>query len=228
MTPGRPHPVQPEPKEWLGLDQPDQPTEGLVTPAPTTVTDVSEPPDQVSRADLAAALADGSHEALEQIYRRWGSLVMGICMRALGDRADAEDVTQAVFVSAWASRHTLQPSETALPAWLIGITRRRIADELGRRYRARDTVAAVGRTLTGDAAAPGLDRLVDGLTLAHEVDQLGEPRRTILTLAFVEERTHEQISAMLAIPLGTVKSHIRRSLVHLRAQLKEAAYDASI
>ncbi len=189
---------------------------------------MTDPPEQVSRADLAAALANGSHEALEQIYLRWGSLVMGICLRALGDRADAEDVTQAVFVSAWASRHTLQPSDTALPAWLIGITRRRVADELSRRYRNRDTVAAVGTTLPAEATAPGLDRLVDGLTLAHEVDQLGEPRRTILTLAFVEERTHEQISAMLAIPLGTVKSHIRRSLVHLRAQLKETAYDASV
>ena len=53
-------------------------------------------------------------------------------------------------------------------------------------------------------------------------------RRTILTLAYVEERTHEQIAAILGMPLGTVKSHIRRSLVHLRAQLKEAAYDAPV
>jgi len=192
------------------------------------VTETPETSESDDRAGLAAALAAGSHEALEEIYRRWGSLVFGICLRALGDRADAEDVTQAVFVSAWGSRHTLQPSETALPAWLIGITRRRVADELARRYRSRDTVSAVVRTLPREATAAGLDRLVDGIALAHEVDQLGEPRRTILTLAYVEERTHEQIAAILGMPLGTVKSHIRRSLVHLRAQLKEAAYDAPV
>ncbi len=186
------------------------------------------PAEADDRAWLAAGLAAGSHDALEAIYRRWGSLVLGICLRALGNRSDAEDVTQAVFVSAWGSRHTLQPSENALPGWLIGITRRRIADELAQRYRSNDTMTAVVRAHPGTTSTPGLDRLVDGLVLAHEVEQLGEPRRTILRLAFVEDRTHEQIAATLGLPLGTIKSHIRRSLVQLRSQLKEAAYDASI
>ncbi|MBK8468825.1 MAG: sigma-70 family RNA polymerase sigma factor [Actinomycetales bacterium] len=193
---------------------------------------VSEPDEPSSRAALAAGLASGSHQALEEIYRRWGSLVLGICLRALGDRADAEDVTQQVFVSAWSSRHTLRPSDTALPAWLIGITRRRIADELARRYRRRDTTTLLVDEAdlvagTGAGQAPGLDRVVDGLVMAHELDQLGEPRRTILTLAYFEDRTHEQIAAILDLPLGTVKSHIRRSLVRLRAQLQEVAHDAS-
>lgn len=199
---------------------------------PATIDDSAVP--APGPAALAAGLAAGSHEALELIYRRWGSLVYGICLRALADRADAEDVTQAVFVSAWSSRHTLTPSDSALPAWLIGITRRRIADELARRYRRRhldDRLADgsdPGSPERGPVTGGEVDRLVDGLVLAHEMDQLGEPRRTILTLAYVEDRTHDQIAAILDMPLGTVKSHIRRSLLHLRAQLKEAAGDASV
>jgi RNA polymerase sigma-70 factor (ECF subfamily) len=183
---------------------------------------------EMSRGDIAAALAAGSHDALAEAYRRWGSLVLGIALRALGNRADAEDITQQVFVSAWGSRHTLAPSETALPAWLIGITRRRVADELTRRTRRNATTSAIAATGAHHLNEPPLDRVVDGLVLAHELDQLGEPRRTILTLAYVQDRTHDQIAAILDLPIGTVKSHIRRSLVRLRAQLKEAAYDASV
>ena len=64
-----------------------------------------------------------------------GPLLLGIATRSLGNRHDAEDVVQQVFVSAWKSRGTLRPSEHALPAWLIGIARRRTADEFARRSR---------------------------------------------------------------------------------------------
>lgn len=69
---------------------------------------------------------------------------------------------------------------------------------------------------------------MDRLVLEHEVDLMGEPRRTILTLAYVADQTHEQIAATLELPLGTVKSHLRRGLLHLRDALKEATDDASL
>ncbi len=199
-----------------------------MSPSPTLdrVADAGEP---WSRAELAVELAAGSHPALEEAYRRWGPLVFGICLRALGDRSDAEDVTQAVFLSAWSSRHTLIPSDTALPAWLVGITRRRIADELALRYRRRATDASLTAAgHDGRRHTEPIDEVVDGLMLAQELDALGEPRRTILALAYGQDRTHDQIARMLDLPIGTVKSHIRRSLIQLRAQLQEVARDASV
>ncbi len=183
-----------------------------------------------SDAQLAHGLAAGDQVALAEIYRRWAPLVFGICLRALGDRADAEDTTQQVFVSAWAGRHTFDPARAALPGWLVGITRHRVADELARRYRRRDlglAVAASAEPQTHSEGQAQLDRVVDGVVLAAQVARLGEPKRTILRLAYAEDQTHEQIAARLDLPLGTVKSHIRRSLVALRAQLREAAHDAS-
>ncbi|MEP6650485.1 MAG: sigma-70 family RNA polymerase sigma factor [Lapillicoccus sp.] len=173
---------------------------------------------------LAEALADGSRDALSECYRLWGPLVMGIAARALGSRHDAEDVTQQVFVSAWQSRGTLRPSETALPAWLIGIARNRVADEYARRARAtRNSRAVAANTPTGSdiEGQDVVDRLVDRVLLREAVDQLSEPRRTVLHLAYVEDRTQEEIAKELNLPLGTVKSHMRRGLLRLRRDLLE-------
>ena len=147
---------------------------------------------------------------------------MGIAARSLGNRTDAEDVTQQVFVSAWQSRGTLRPSESALPAWLIGIARRRVADEYARRARARATRRRWPRTPRGAdvEGTNAADRLVDGVLLREALSQLSEPRRTVLHLAYVEDRTQEDIANRLELPLGTVKSHMRRGLLQLRRGLR--------
>jgi RNA polymerase sigma factor (sigma-70 family) len=173
---------------------------------------------------LAEGLASGSLDALSECYRLWGPLVMGIAARSLGNRTDAEDVTQQVFVSAWQSRGTLRPSESALPAWLIGIARRRVADEYARRARATRNAQKVVANTPAGADVEGTnaaDRLVDGVLLREALSQLTEPRRTVLHLAYVEDRTQEDIANRLDLPLGTVKSHMRRGLLQLRRDLRD-------
>jgi RNA polymerase sigma-70 factor (ECF subfamily) len=166
---------------------------------------------------LAEGLADGSTDALSECYRLWSPLVLGIATRALGSRHDAEDVVQQVFVSAWKSRGTLRPSDHALPAWLIGIARRRVADEYARRARETRKEAEVDDV--------HVESIVDRVVLRDAVDQMAEPRRTVMHLAYVEDRTQEDIAVRLGLPLGTVKSHLRRGLLQLRRDLKEAGDD---
>jgi len=180
---------------------------------------------QRSVAALAEDLAAGAHDALAECYQRWGALVYRIAVRALANRQDAEDVTQQVFVSAWQSRASLRPSDSALPAWLIGITRRRVADELSRRGR-ESTSSHLARNVNGHVPELALDTLVDGVVLRDALARLAEPRRSVLALAYGEDRTHEQIAEILELPLGTVKSHLRRGLIHLRRELEEATDDA--
>ncbi len=179
-----------------------------------------------SPAEIAKGFAEGREDSLAAAYRRWSRLVYTLALRVLGDRHDAEDVTQQVFVSAWRGRHTFDPSSGTLGSWLTGIARHRIADRLEARSRDRRNATAVGETLAAPQPVAD-DQLVDRLMLADELDRIDEPRRTILRLAFYEDQTYPQIADRLNLPLGTVKSHARRGLLSLRDRLKEVNSDAS-
>ena len=171
--------------------------------------------------ELAKALAVGSPDALAEIYRLWSSLVHTIALRSLGDPADAEDVTQQVFVSAWNGRRTFRPERGSIQAWLVGITRHRIADLRTQRYRNHRNLQAVA--LESAAAPPVTDdaEWAQRLLIVHELEQMGDPRAAVIRMAFLEDRSHDDIAEALGLPLGTVKSHIRRGLLQLRERLKE-------
>jgi RNA polymerase sigma-70 factor (ECF subfamily) len=178
-----------------------------------------------SAADIAKGFAEGRPESLSDAYRRWSGLVYTLALRALNDRGDAEEVTQQVFVSAWRGRASFDPDAGQLGSWLVGVARHRIADQLADRGRQRRNLEAVTPMVVATSGEE--DRLVDRVVLADEVNQLDEPRRTILKLAFYEDQTYSQIASRLDLPLGTVKSHVRRGLLHLRDRLKEVTGDAS-
>ena len=163
------------------------------------------------------AFVAGSDGALEELYRTLSPLIYTLALRSLGSEAEAEDVTQQTFVAAWRARATFDPARGELRGWVVGIARRNIADAHERRSRERRGLEAV-RSLPVPASG---DR-VEELLLAYEIEALGDPRKTIVSLAFIEGHTHEQIAERLAMPLGTVKSHIRRSLTTLRSRLEAA------
>ena len=196
-----------------------------------TITRVAMTADTTAGADRSddraldhefAAGADGS---LERLYRASSSLVYTLALRALGDPTEAEDVTQQTFVSAWRTREGYDPDRGSARGWVVGIARRRIADALEARSRERRRLEAVKDDAVMPVADP-LAREAERIMVRGEVESLGPPRSQIVTLAFFEGRTHEQIAQRLGMPLGTVKSHLRRSLVALRRGLEAA--DASL
>ncbi|WP_238161006.1 sigma-70 family RNA polymerase sigma factor [Kribbella antibiotica] len=181
--------------------------------------------DTPTPAEIAKAFAEGRPDSLSDAYQRWSTMIFTLALRALGNRADAEDVTQQVFVSAWRGRANFDPDSGQLGAWLTGITRHRIADRLTARSRELRNSEAAAKLAEERPASVVDDRTVDRVVIADELARLGDPRRTILRLAFYEDLTHPQIAEQLDLPLGTVKSHIRRGLLHLRGQLKEVTGD---
>ena len=184
---------------------------------------LSERDEDLDERTLVRQLRDGDRAALAIAYRRWGPLVLGLSVQLVGDRSDAEDVTQQVFLSAWRSRATLRPDAGSLGGWLVTITRRRCADLHDARARERRRQVAVERTSAPhhESSTPSDDELVDRLVVAHGLAMLGEPRRSVVWMAVAEGRTHREISEQLDLPLGTVKSHVRRGLLHLRRLLEE-------
>ena len=145
----------------------------------------------------------------------------GIATRALGSSTDAEDVTQQVFVSAWTGRAGYRPEAGPLPAWLVG-SRGTASRTRSRAAGARNASGWPSpRTPNPTPAASGSRvRAEDRLVLLDELARIGEPQRGIMELAFFHDLTHEQIAARTGLPLGTVKSHIRRTLVRLRSRLE--------
>ncbi|MFF2487556.1 RNA polymerase sigma factor [Microbacterium sp. NPDC058062] len=176
--------------------------------------------DDEEERELCGRFAAGDERALEQIYRRWSPIVFTLALRVLGDRGDAEDVTQKTFVSAWTSRASYDPAKGRLSTWLVTITRRRIADTLDARRRVRELHEKLRRFAMSDEPMSSEIDLGDRLLLADEIDRLEPDAQRVVRLAFYDDLTHQQIATRLDMPLGTVKSHIRRSLTRLRDRLE--------
>jgi RNA polymerase sigma factor (sigma-70 family) len=180
----------------------------------------AEPDDR----EVGRRFAAGDEQALALAYERWAGQIHGMAVRAFGPGPDAEDVTQQTFVSAWTGRAGYRPDKGPLPGWLVGVARHKIADTWAKRERQRrETEAAMSEAQAGprDRGAPGIDtQVADRVLVLEELDLLGQPQRGIIELAFFEDLTHAQIAARTGIPLGTVKSHIRRTLERLRTRLE--------
>lgn len=174
-----------------------------------------------AREEFSVGLARGDEGCFTALYRRWGSLVYALAVRSLGDPREAEDVTQQVFLAAWRGRGGYRPERGPVSAWLVGITRHKTVDALSARAR-RGEVADRGRAATEADPVPQahLDAALDRVLLGQELAKLPAAQRHVLGLAFFEDLTQVQIAERTGLPLGTVKSHIRRALGRLNRALR--------
>ena len=167
--------------------------------------------------DVELAFAAGDDDALRRVFEAHGSLVYTFCARSL-DHDRAHDVTQEVFLSAWRARDRFDPSKGTLAGWLIGIAKNRIIDNVRAQKRHSD------RRADDDGAeiavASDVDDIGDRMLVAEALRSLPERPRQVLTLAFFEDLTHPQIAERTKLPLGTVKSDIRRGLARIRSHLE--------
>lgn len=170
---------------------------------------------------LAALFIAGDQRALRLMYDRYAPLLYRIALNTLSSVSDAEDVTQETFVSAWRGRATFDPSAGSLPAWLVGIVRRRAIDQLRSIGRQRRAWQAVVDEFHPGQTPSSMDSVVQRTLVSDELSRLPEAQRKVLELAFYDGLTHTQISAAIDMPVGTVKSHVRRGLLRLRRRWEE-------
>ncbi|MGC0273242.1 RNA polymerase sigma factor [Pseudactinotalea sp. Z1739] len=184
---------------------------------------MSDEAGQARESALERAFVAEDDGVMRAVYQRWSPLIYTIALRALGSVADAEDVTQQVFVAAWQGRTRYDPTRARLHSWLVAIARNKIVDVYQRRTRdgrAQDAAEVVARRPGGAGAGADPVVVIDRVVIAEELRRLGEPPGTIMRLAFFEDLTHSQIAGRLDLPLGTVKSHIKRSLQRMRDRLE--------
>ncbi|MFF2674572.1 RNA polymerase sigma factor [Streptomyces niveus] len=171
--------------------------------------------------DLAAALTRGDPDALADAYRRWAPLVHTLAARSLGDAKEAEDITQQVFLGVWRGRAGYRPERGPINAWVVGITRRKIVDALA--ARTRRTALVTAATAAGTRVPRPSDHpeaVLDRLLVLRALETLPHAQRRLLSLAFFDDLTQVQIAERTGLPLGTVKSHVRRGLHRLRGALE--------
>jgi RNA polymerase sigma-70 factor (ECF subfamily) len=177
-----------------------------------------------SDEELMSELAAGRTEALGPLHGRYAALVYGLAARSL-DREGAEEISQEVFLAVWEHAATFNPARGSFRNWVLQITRTRVINELrrrGRRLRTTSQSAGAGDDQRPDCG-PGPD---EEACRAHRrdaaraaVDALPPPQREALSLAFLEDLTHDQVAAFLKLPLGTTKSRIRAGVKALRTRL---------
>ncbi|MCX4834750.1 sigma-70 family RNA polymerase sigma factor [Streptomyces sp. NBC_01016] len=180
-----------------------------------------EQTDEQSDEEIAVELLRGNEAGLEGAYRRWATLVHTLAHRSLGDAREAEDVTQQVFLAAWRGRRNFDPRRGQLAGWLVGITRRKVADALSARTRRTELIDAAGALLAVHHPAQERDvqRVLDQVVVTHALAQLPTAQRRVLELTFYDDLTQNQIAELTGWPLGTVKSHARRGMLRMRDEL---------
>ena len=189
-----------------------------------SVTNRSSTNGDLSDEQLMSELAAGRPEALGPLHGRYAALIWGLAARSL-DRVAAEEISQEVFLAVWRHAATFDPARGSFRAWVMQIARTRVINELRRRRRRLRA--------TSQSQDPDTDHLPDPgpgpaeaawceyrrTAVRAAVEALPPSQREALSLAFLEDLTHEQVAAFLDVPLGTTKSRIRAGLKALRTRL---------
>lgn len=177
--------------------------------------------DEVEAA-LSWRFAHGDTGAVEAVYAEHGALVHSYCRRML-EPSRAADATQEVFLAAWRSRDRYRPETGTLAGWLLGIARFKVIDILradGRQPALLPASQADGARVFDRAVEAGdVTSIGERMLVAEALSGLSERAREMVRLAFFEDLTHAEIAERTSVPLGTVKSDIRRGLEQMRRQL---------
>jgi RNA polymerase sigma-70 factor (ECF subfamily) len=173
---------------------------------------------------LLARLRAGDPRAFEELVIGYQHRVFGVALRMLGNRAEAEEIAQEVFLRAHRAVADFR-GEARLGTWLYGIASRLCLNRLAspdRRMGRGDAILADMTAATPDAAAE-LERAELDAALRTAIAELPEERRLVLVLRDVEGLSYEQIAEALAVDPGTVRSRLHRARMQLKEKLERFA-----
>jgi len=160
----------------------------------------------------------GDERALNELYQEFSPLILGIGRRIVGD--DAEDLLQTVFLSAWKNRKQFDPNKGSMRSWLCGITRYRGIDYLRKKGQNSSVLVSDTDLHVVDIRTEEVDDVLDSLVVHSALSEIPNKLRNIVELGFLQELSHREIADKTGLPLGTVKSSMRRGLALLQSELE--------
>lgn len=189
---------------------------------------MSDPPDDKT---LMQRIQSGSEQALEQLYDRYAPAVLALCQRIVRSESEAEDVLEQVFWEVWSRAERYDATRGAPLSYLLLLARSRSLDRIRARRRRDGRTVLVGDIdelerialpASGGNDSPLEHALVDEqrVRMRAALGELDSRQREVVELNFFDGLTHSEIAAQLDLPLGTVKTRIRRGLGVLRKHLR--------
>lgn len=183
------------------------------------------PHDEVTTTALLAQIAHGNHAAFRQLYEMRSSRLYGLAMRITRQPTLASEALHDAFAQVWRNASRFNPMLGNGDAWLTSLVR----------YRAMDVMRNNRQHVFLQGWLEPLDTHLDALTQVQKESEitnmwvcfsaLTDQRRQLIAMAFLDGLSHPEIAARLRLPIGTVKSSIRRSLIELKDCLSNSELD---
>lgn len=176
-----------------------------------------------SDQELVAAVASGSEEALRTLFHRHGGALMALARRMLGSREEAEEVVVDTYLRLWRHAERFEPERAALRTYLYAVTRNLCISRL-RARQARPQIQELDPE--SHAYATAFSHTVDqvaGALARRALDALDEQDRELMLEAYYGGWSQSELAERHGMPLGTVKSRMRRALARMRAALEGQA-----
>lgn len=176
-----------------------------------------------SLATLVERMRSGQERALEELYEATVGKLYALASAILRSAEDTEEIVCETYAYAWANAARFDAARANVLGWLLMLCRSRALDRLRQR---RATANALDLVAMRETDSLGSDQPYDILSLMQRrtrvhtaLSQLTPERRHLVSLAFLQGLSHQEIAEATSLPLGTVKSHVRRALAQLREAL---------
>lgn len=172
-------------------------------------------------AAILEAVARGDRTAFARLYERTSAKLYGICLRLLGSEAEADDLLQDVYVTVWQKAGRFDAERASPITWLAVIARNKGIDRLRRRSVRSEPIDAAAN-VADDAPLPFelVHSKQEAGRLSGCLDELDDRPRAMIRAAFLDGATYPELAQREGVPLGTMKSWIRRALQRLRGCLE--------
>jgi RNA polymerase sigma factor (sigma-70 family) len=184
---------------------------------------VTSPADREELNRLLIQTGRNDQKAFAEMYKRTSSKLFGVCLRMLRDRGEAEEVLQETYTTVWRRAAGFDPSKASAITWLITLSRNKAIDRL-RQHREEllDDPSKLEQTVDEQPTpAAGAETSQEYGRLNTCLDALEPQQRDSVREAFFTGATYNELATRSQVPLGTMKSWIRRSLMQLRICLEQ-------
>ncbi|MBV4543118.1 sigma-70 family RNA polymerase sigma factor [Pseudomonas vlassakiae] len=178
----------------------------------------ADPPQAAAQNVLLLACGTGNRLAFEALYRATSAKLFGICLYYLNNRAEAEEALQEIYTSVWLKASSFDPALASAGTWLASIARHKAIDRRRSRH-IHEPLETLAQWPMQDSVVDSVERDHQGSALERCLATLEEDQQRYIRVAFFEGCSYAELAERHSVPLGTVKSWIRRGLLRLRACL---------